>query len=88
MTGIKVLRFNPAAVGRDVAFANRANGFFLTGTIQNVWSRSIAEVEVSALGVGPITIKPGDLAYGIKEYGDHDWVPEKDRGIVAVCHED
>jgi hypothetical protein len=41
-----------------------------------------------AVGPVPLTIAPSDLAYGFKEEGDYDWVPEKDKEIVAICHED
>ena len=88
MTGIRVLRFNPDAIGREITFASSRGSFFLTGTIQKVTSGLTAEVEVPALGPVPLTITPRDLAYGFKEEGDYDWAPEKDKEIVPICHED
>jgi hypothetical protein len=88
MTAIKVLRFNPRAIGKEVTFAGGPSSFFRTGTIQRVKSGFVAEVMGPAVGAVPITIAPSDLAYGFKEEGDYDWVPEKDKEIVAICHED
>ena len=88
MTGIKVLRFNPRAIGKEVTFASGPSSFFRTGTIQSVKSGFVAEVNGPAVGPVPLTIAPSDLAYGVKEEGDDDWVPEKDKEIVAICHED